>query len=186
METFPITASAEYSIEERTALLRLARHSIAAALQGAPAALDAPNQHLLELRGAFTTLHFHGGLRGCIGFIEPLYPLWQTVQETARAAAFTDPRFPPVTEEELPDLQLELSIMSPIRPIAAEDVVVGHNGLIIARDGRRGLLLPQVAPQWGWDRETFLAQTCIKAGLPPDAWMKGATIEAFSAEVFGE
>jgi AmmeMemoRadiSam system protein A len=176
----------EYSTEERTSLLRFARNTIAIALGEIVQTDLPPNQHLLEPRGAFTTLHHFGALRGCIGFIEPLYPLWETVQHTARAAAFDDPRFPPLTREELPNTELELSVMSLPRPIAPENVIVGVHGLIVSQYGRRGLLLPQVAPEWGWDRETFLSQTCVKAGLPPDAWRKGATIEAFTAEVFGE
>jgi len=97
-----------------------------------------------------------------------------------------DPRFPPVRAAELDMLQLEISVLSPMFTIAPEDVVVGKHGLLISHGGRRGLLLPQVAPEWGWDRETFLAQTCRKAGLPPDQWRHGAKIEAFTAEVFGE
>ena len=186
METPSHPGPSEYSSDERAALLRLARRSIESALNHSKLNDAAPSQHLLEPRGAFTTLHLNGALRGCIGFIEPLYPLWETVQETARAAAFDDPRFPSVTSGELPEIQLELSVMSLLRPIRPEDVVVGVHGLIVSQYGRRGLLLPQVAPEWGWDRETFLSQTCVKAGLPPDAWRKGATLEAFTAEVFGE
>ena len=176
----------EYSAEERAALLRLARRTIGFALHNSKLDELCPKEHLLEPRGAFTTLHRNGALRGCIGYIEPLYPLWETVQETARAAALNDPRFPPVTHNELPEIRLELSVMSLLRPIPPEEVVVGLHGLVVAQFGRRGLLLPQVAPEWGWDRETFLSQTCIKAGLQPDAWCKGATLEAFTAEVFGE
>ncbi len=108
------------------------------------------------------------------------------MQETARAAAFQDPRFPPVTIDELSEIQLELSVMSLLKPIAPEDVVVGIHGLVVSQYGRRGLLLPQVAREWGWDRETFLSQTCVKAALPPNAWKAGATLEAFTAEVFSE
>src|SRR3569832_184613 len=169
----------EYSAEERATLLSLARRAIESSdFSVVP---EDFSSHLLEPRGAFTTLHLHGALRGCIGFIEPRHPLWQTVVSTARAAAFEDPRFPSVTPVELQAIKIELSVMSPIRPIAPEDVEVGIHGLIVSQHGRRGLLLPQVAPEWGWDRETFLSQTCAKAGLPPDAWRKGATIEAFTA-----
>lgn len=184
METTQIPA--EYSAEERTALLSHARRTIDALLTKSINDASSPNPHLLEPRGAFTTIHRNGALRGCIGFIEALYPLWETVQETARAAAFQDPRFPPLMIDELSEIQLELSIMSPLRPIAAEDVVVGLHGLIVSHLGRRGLLLPQVAPEWGWDRETLLSQTCVKAGLRPDAWKNGAVLEAFTAEVFSE
>lgn len=186
METPTHPGPSEYSAEERAALLRLARRTIESALTRSKLNEAAPNQHLLEPRGAFTTLHRNKALRGCIGFIEPLYPLWETVQETARAAAFDDPRFPPVTHDELPELQLELSVMSLLRPIDPTEVVIGLHGLVVSQYGRRGLLLPQVAPEWGWNRETFLSQTCLKGGLQPDAWRKGATLEAFTAEVFGE
>jgi AmmeMemoRadiSam system protein A len=186
METSANQIPPEYSAAERAALLNHARRTIDAVLAKSINEDASPNPHLLEPRGAFTTLHLNGALRGCIGFIEPLYPLWETVHETARAAAFNDPRFPALTIEELPEIQLELSVMSPLRPIAAEDVVVGLHGLIVSHLGRRGLLLPQVAPEWGWDREMFLSQTCVKAGLQSNAWKNGAVLEAFTAEVFGE
>ncbi len=186
MEKAEQIETAEYSAEERAALLKLARQSIAAAFRGETLDTAAPTEHLGEARGAFTTLHIHGQLRGCIGFVEPMFPLYRTIFETARAAAFEDPRFYPLEEEELRDVDIEISVMSLLKPIAAEDVVVGKHGLMITKSGRRGLLLPQVAPEWGWDRETFLSQTCVKAGLPPDAWKEGAKIEAFTAEVFGE
>ena len=113
-------------------------------------------------------------------------PLYQTVLETAAAAATEDPRFNPVNEAEAGELQIEISVLSPMFPINAEEVVVGKHGLLISQYGRRGLLLPQVATEWMLDRETFLGQTCAKAGLPLDAWKQGAKIEGFTAEVFGE
>jgi AmmeMemoRadiSam system protein A len=186
MTDFP----AEYSAEERRWLLRLAHLAIRAAVCGETGqeALDPgpATAHLREARGAFTTLHEHGKLRGCIGYVMAVAPLDQTIRETARAAALDDPRFPPVTEDELESLQLEISVLSPMFAIAPEDVVVGRHGLMMSHQGRRGLLLPQVAPEWGWDRETFLSQTCRKAGLGADCWKHGAKIEAFTAEVFGE
>lgn len=181
-----MTTGAEYSPEERKTLLKLAHESIDGALEGRTVDSTAPSTHLAEPRGAFTTLHLGGRLRGCIGFVEPLFPLYRTICETARAAAFEDPRFMPVTAEEAAQLEIEISVMSPLRPIAPEEVQVGVHGLLISKGSRRGLLLPQVATEWGWDRETFLAETCRKAGLPSDAWKTGATLEAFSAEVFGE
>jgi AmmeMemoRadiSam system protein A len=190
MTDFP----AEYSAEERRWLLRLAQLSIRSAVTGQPApatrewgqnTIDA-NPHLREPRGAFTTLHAHGTLRGCIGFVMAVAPLEQTIRETAQAAALEDPRFPPVTEAELESLQLEISVLSPMFEIAPEDVVVGRHGLMVSYKGRRGLLLPQVAPEWGWDRKTLLEQTCKKAGLPPSVLGEGAKLEAFTAEVFGE
>ena len=186
MTDFP----AEYSAEERRWLLRLAQLAIGAAVRGQgrrePLRMAEATPHLREARGAFTTLHENGNLRGCIGYVLAVAPLEQTIRETARAAALEDSRFPPVSEDELERLQVEISVLSPMFRIAPEDVVVGRHGLMISHEGRRGLLLPQVPEEWGWDRETFLAQTCRKAGLPADSWKRGAKIEAFTAEVFGE
>jgi AmmeMemoRadiSam system protein A len=184
----------EYSAEERRYLLRLAHRSIRSAVTGAalPAELPATQlgaesmSHLQEARGAFVTLHENGELRGCIGMVMAMKPLDDTVREMAHAAALEDPRFAPVVEAELESLQLEISVLSPMFVIAPEDVIVGRHGLMVSYGGRRGLLLPQVAPEWGWDRETFLAQTCRKAGLSPEQWKHGAKLEAFTAEVFGE
>jgi AmmeMemoRadiSam system protein A len=183
MNDFPV----EYSAEERRWLLHLAHQSIRAAVTGRTLhAPDSANAHLREPRGAFTTLHKDGNLRGCIGYVVAMTPLEQTIQETARAAALEDPRFSPVTEAELDSLLLEISVLSPMFEIAPEDVVVGRHGLMVSYEGRRGLLLPQVALEWNWDRETFLEQVCRKAGLIPDAWQRGVKLEAFTAEVFGE
>jgi AmmeMemoRadiSam system protein A len=112
--------------------------------------------------------------------------LYQTVIETARAAAFEDTRFWPVTREELAGLQVSLSILTKPQPISPEQVEIGRHGLIVGQGGRRGLLLPQVPVEHNWDRTTFFEQTCRKAGLPLDAWQKGASIEAFTAEVFAD
>ena len=141
---------------------------------------------MAEARGAFTTLHLHGKLRGCIGYVIPTHSLYRTVAETAQAAAFDDPRFRPVTSEETSELKVEISVLSPLQPIRPEDVQVGVHGVVVTHGARRGLLLPQVPVEWGWDRETFLAQTCLKAGLPPDAWLQGAELQAFTAEVFSD
>jgi AmmeMemoRadiSam system protein A len=178
--------TSEYSREEREILLRLAHRAIDSAFDGSQLELNPPSPHLSESRGAFTTLHLHGKLKGCIGFVIPTHSLYRTVAETAMAAAFEDPRFRPVTADEAPELKAEISILSPLRPIRPEGVQVGVHGLVVTSGGRRGLLLPQVPVQWGWDRDTFLAQTCLKAGLPPDAWLQGADLKAFTAEVFGE
>ncbi|MGH9523752.1 MAG: AmmeMemoRadiSam system protein A [Terriglobales bacterium] len=177
---------AEYSAEERATLLQLAHRAIAAHLGRERLDLTAPSEHLGEKRGAFTTLHSHGQLRGCVGYPLAIAPLYQTIAETAVAAAFQDPRFTPVRAEELPSLIIEISVLSPLKPIAADEVEVGRHGLVVSYGGQRGLLLPQVPIEHGWDRQTFLAQTCIKAGVSPDAWKQGARLEAFSAEVFGE
>jgi len=127
-----------------------------------------------------------GELRGCVGYVLPTCPVYRAVAETARAAAFDDNRFPPVTPDEAPHLEIELSILSPPQPIHPEEIEVGRHGLFVTQHGRRGLLLPQVPIEHKWDRTTFLEQTCRKAGLPLDAWQKGATIQAFVAEVFGD
>ncbi len=179
-----------YSPEERRILLQTAHRAIEAAFSerqfiALPEASTLPPR-LNEPRGAFCTLHLDGRLRGCIGYIAAVKPLVQTVAETAVSAAFYDPRFPGVTPNEAPQLKIEISVLSLPKPIRAEDVVVGKHGLIVSQGSRRGLLLPQVAPEHGWDAQTFLSQTCVKAGLPPDAWRHGAKIEGFTAEVFGE
>jgi uncharacterized protein len=180
------TALPEYTREERKLLLKLAHEAIWASLDARELNFSAPTEHLAQHRGAFTTLHLRGHLRGCVGYIVPAHSLWSTVAETAAAAAFDDTRFVPVTSEEAAHLDIEISVLSPMFPIRAEDVVVGVHGLLITEGVNRGLLLPQVPIEQGWDRETFLDQTCAKAGLPFEAWRKGARIEAFTAEVFGE
>jgi AmmeMemoRadiSam system protein A len=184
-------ATAEFSSEERNQLLRLAHESISFALKRREAehgeiSLDPPTPHLAEPRGVFTSLYRHEELRGCVGYVFPTCSVYRAVAETARAAAFDDNRFSPVTKEEASQLQIELSILSPAQPVRVEEIEVGRHGLLISWRGRRGLLLPQVPVERGWDRTTFLEQSCRKAGLPPDAWQHGATIEAFTAEVFGE
>jgi AmmeMemoRadiSam system protein A len=136
--------------------------------------------------GAFVTLTERGRLRGCIGHIEAVKPLYVTVRECARAAALEDPRFDPVTPAELSSLHIEISILSPLVDIAPQEVELGRHGLLISRGGRRGLLLPQVAEEWNWNREQFLQETCLKAGLPADAWQQGARIQAFTAQVLKE
>lgn len=186
----------EFSAEERTLLLRLAHDSILAGLQRRETSLDPPTPHLSEPRGAFTSLYLREDLpdenqcgevlRGCVGYVLPTCSVYRAVAETARAAAFNDARFSPVTQEEVPHLEVELSILSPVQRIQPEEVEIGHHGLLISWHGRRGLLLPQISVEHDWDRTTFLEQTCRKAGLPLDAWQKGATIEVFTAEVFGD
>jgi AmmeMemoRadiSam system protein A len=176
----------EFSHQERTLLLQVAHDSILSALENREISVDPPTPHLAELRGAFTSLYLNGELRGCVGYILPVSSVYRAVIDTARAAAFEDARFHPVTMEEGRHLVIELSILTPPRPISAEAVEVGRHGLLIGMAGQRGLLLPQVPTERNWDRLTFLEQTCRKAGLPPDAWKHGATIEAFTAEVFGE
>lgn len=176
----------EFSTEERTQLLRLAHESILSALEGREIALGPPTSHFAEPRGAFTTLYLHERLRGCVGYVLPINSVYRAVADTARAAAFEDTRFYPVTSDEARDLKIELSILSAPQPINPEDIEIGRHGLLISMAGYRGLLLPQVSVEHHWNRETFLEQTCRKAGLAADAWRKGATLEGFTAEVFGE
>ncbi|MBL7135841.1 MAG: AmmeMemoRadiSam system protein B [Candidatus Marinimicrobia bacterium] len=139
-----------------------------------------------EKRGAFVTLEKHDQLRGCIGYILPVYPLYETVIEVATSAALKDPRFPPVSESELDDITVEVSVLTVPKVITDPKVIeVGKHGIIIKRGFYQGLLLPQVATEYGWDRETFLEHTCNKAGLPKDAWKdKDTEIKIFSAQVF--
>jgi AmmeMemoRadiSam system protein A len=180
------TEQCEFNPEERRLLLRLAHESIESAFENREISLDAPSPHLAELRGAFTTIYLRGQLRGCVGYVFPIASIYRTVAETARAAAFEDTRFWAVTREEAPELEVSLSILSPLEAIQPEQVEIGKHGLLISYHGHRGLLLPQVPVEHQWDRVTFLEQTCRKAGLPLDAWEKGATLEAFTAEVFGD
>jgi AmmeMemoRadiSam system protein A len=181
-----VSTAHEFSAAERSILLRLAHDAIVSALEGRDISLEPQTPHLAEPRGVFTSLYLHHQLRGCVGYVLPVIPVYRAVAETARAAAFEDTRFRAVTSEEAPELKIELSILSPPQSIAAEEVEVGRHGLLISMHGQRGLLLPQVPREHGWDRINFLEQTCRKAGLPRDAWQNGATIEAFTAEVFGD
>jgi AmmeMemoRadiSam system protein A len=185
LDSVPIE-SPEFSLEERTLLLNLAHQAISSALDRREISLTSLSPHLAEPRGVFTTLYLRGGLRGCVGYVEPVAPLYRTVIESARAAAFNDTRFWPVTSEELPDLEVSLSVLSKPKPILPGQIEIGRHGLIVSMEGRRSLLLPQVPAEHNWDRTVFLEQTCRKAGLPTDAWQKGAAIEAFTAEIFAD
>ena len=175
------------SESEQLQLLESARQALEAGVRGSERMLDgAPAGSLSECRGAFVTLHKHGRLRGCVGFIEALTPLYQTVRDCAVAAALRDPRFEPVRPHELAELRLEISVLSPLVDILPEEIDVGRHGLLISEGAWRGLLLPEVALECNWDREQFLRATCEKAGLPAEAWRRGARIQAFTAQVFGE
>ncbi|HZL98067.1 MAG TPA: AmmeMemoRadiSam system protein A [Terriglobales bacterium] len=182
------TAPGAYLDEsQRKSLLGIARRALEGYLgagkippgEGAHGTLAAPG-------AAFVTLTKNGRLRGCIGYTQAVAPLFKVVQECAVAAATEDPRFPPVSPKELPSLRVEISVLTPLFPIRPEEVEIGKHGLMVEQGRTRGLLLPQVPVEWGWDRETFLDQACVKAGLPPSAWRHGATLRAFTAEVFGE
>jgi uncharacterized protein len=175
------------SNHDRHLLLRLAREAIQAYVGTTPAHVPATSGVLGEPGGAFVSLHNHGELRGCIGHIEPNEPLGKVVPRCAVAAASTDPRFPPITAAELRHVEIEISLLGPLEAIQrVDEIEVGRHGLLVEQRWQRGLLLPQVAAEWNWDAETFLAQTCVKAGLPRDAWKHGAKIFRFEAEVFGE
>jgi AmmeMemoRadiSam system protein A len=173
---------------QRTAILQIARRAIRERVSGRVMAGPAISDPVLQAPGAaFVTLTRSGALRGCIGFVQAVQPLGEAVAHCAAAAATEDPRFSPVKPEDLPELQLEISVLSPL--VRAEDpaeIQVGLHGLHISRGGRRGLLLPQVATEHGWNRETFLRQTCRKAGLPDDAWQRGAEIHVFTVDHFSD
>jgi AmmeMemoRadiSam system protein A len=171
---------------QRRALLALARQAIRERVRGARRHSPLPTDPALRAPGAaFVTITREGELRGCIGFVEAVRPLAEAVAHCAASAAVADPRFPAVTAAELPRLQIEISVLSPMQPI--EDpaaVTVGIHGLLISHAGRQGLLLPQVATELGWDRQTFLRQTCLKAGLASNAWEHGARLYVFTVDHF--
>lgn len=177
------------SLEEKRTLLALARSAIAKKLKAAaPEPETGSGPGLSSPGGAFVTLHKLGALRGCIGTFSSSGPLTQTVEEMAQAAAFNDPRFPPLREEELAQVDLEISVLTPMRRVESiDEIEVGRHGLYIVQEPYRGVLLPQVATENDWDRDTFLKHTCLKAGLHNDCWQDEKTeIYVFSADVFGE
>ena len=172
---------------ERQRLLRIARDALAAHVAGMRLTGPELTGVAAQRAGAFVTLRADERLRGCIGHVEADEPLGVVVARSAVAAGSEDPRFPRVTAAELPRLRIEISILSQLEPVARlADIEIGIDGLVVELGGHRGLLLPQVAAEWRWDRETFVAETCRKAGLAGDAWQKGAKIWKFQAEVFGE
>ena len=176
------------SATEREELVRVARRSLENHLErGQAGAFETDSPGLLRPAGAFVTLHLGQRLRGCIGTFAASSPLIDTVTRMAVAAAANDPRFPPLELQELPRVLLDISVLSPRWQATADDVVVGEHGLYVRRGPFHGVLLPQVASENGWDRVAFLAHTCLKAGLPADAWREpGTCIELFTAQVFGE
>ena len=177
--------------KQGAALLGIARNSLKCAFDGKPYPSE-KSKDFNGKTGAFVTLYHGKELRGCIGFIKSDLPLWKSVSEAARLSAFEDLRFPPLRKEELKDLSFEISVLSKPELIkAGEDIVksvkVGKDGLIMEHSGHSGLLLPQVANDYGWDSEEFLEQTCVKAGLSRGAWKeRGAKIYRFQAQVFSE
>jgi AmmeMemoRadiSam system protein A len=180
----------ELSPAARVRLLAVAREALAAHFQGSSRPPRDEEDPVLNLpRGAFVTLKRRAdhALRGCIGYVRPDRPLAETVAEAAVAAASQDPRFPPVTREELAGIEVEVSALSATRPIRPEEVQVGVHGLIVRAEGRSGLLLPQVPLAHGWTRDDFLAHTCLKAGLPRTAWRDpSCELVAFTAVVIRE
>ncbi|HOC59404.1 MAG: AmmeMemoRadiSam system protein A [Syntrophaceae bacterium] len=173
--------------QERKTLLDIARRAVIAKLGNKELPRITSDLPLLkEKRGAFVTLKKRGHLRGCIGYIKAAKSLGDTVQEMAVAAAFHDPRFPSVKGEEIRDLSFEISVLSPLKKIQNySDIEIGKHGLFLVRGHNSGLLLPQVAVENGWNRDTFLKETCYKAGLPARAWKdKETEIYIFSADYF--
>jgi AmmeMemoRadiSam system protein A len=174
---------------DKIALLKLARMALQSYLNDETIPVyNAANPSLLEKKGAFVSLHNHDELRGCIGLLFPDYELYKVVQHCAVSAALEDSRFDPVTQEELPALNIEISVLSPFHPIKdIEEIEVGKHGLYLVHGHSKGLLLPQVATSYAWNRLTFLEQTCRKAGLADTAWRNIHTIiHTFEAEVFDE
>ena len=168
---------------DKRTLLGLARGTVEAAARGErPPELTNPGGALRERGAAFVTLRIGGELRGCIGHVQAVAPLWESVREMAEAAALRDSRFPPLRPAELPGLSIEISVLSPMTPIRPDQIRVGTHGLCVRRNGSAGLLLPQVAVEWGWGPDEFLRRTFEKAGIPyPDP---RAELLAFTAERF--
>jgi AmmeMemoRadiSam system protein B/AmmeMemoRadiSam system protein A len=177
------------SKREQKALLACARKTLEETVtQGRITPAETKDKALLEKRGVFVTLTKNGKLRGCIGYIMPIMPLYRAVSDMTVSAASRDPRFPPVAKEELQDIHIEISVLSPLKNIDdPREIEIGKHGLFIVRGNNQGLLLPQVATEYMWSREEFLKQTCLKAGLPSNAWReKGTKIYSFSAQIFSE
>jgi hypothetical protein len=173
--------------DDQQRLLRLARRAIEARVHHQPAPAPERGGALDDPHGAFVTIHCHGDLRGCLGRLDPDEPLADTVAQLAASVSDSDPRFSPVQPAELGGIEVEISVLTPERAVTSiADIEVGRHGLIVEQGGRRGLLLPQVATEYGWDAETFVSHTCLKAGLPADAWRRGARVLVFEAQVFGD
>ena len=173
--------------EDQQRLLALARGALEARVRGAEIP-DAPSDPaFMGSAGAFVTIHWRGRLRGCLGRLECDSPLDQLISHLAASVADSDPRFAPVTADELAEIDIEISVITPAREIRSiDEIEIGRHGLVVERSGRRGVLLPQVAPEHGFGATTFVEQTCRKAGLPPDAWQHGARLYVFEALVFTE
>ena len=175
--------------DEKRELLRIARATLREHTYSGRIPPGKPHREALCLpAGVFVSLYHGDQLRGCIGTVDAEKPLYRAIQEMAVAAGTRDPRFAPVEEDEVDDLMIEISVLGGARPVKTPaDVVIGQDGLVVEVDGRRGLLLPQVAPEAGWDAPTLFAKTCAKAGLPAEAWQQpGAVLTAFRAQVFSD
>ena len=174
--------------KEQRELLKIARNAVVAGVNSAKTpSVETASQALNGSNGCFVTIKQQGHLRGCIGNFISDQPLYRLVQEMALAAATRDPRFYPMKPHDLEDFQLEISVLSPLQKISViEEIHVGKHGIYIVKGSYRGVLLPQVATEYGWDRDAFLRHTCLKAGLPENAWQKECDIFIFSAQVFGE
>ena len=174
--------------QQRRALLDLARGSVLARVTGV-VAMSEPAIDLPRASGVFVTIKRSGELRGCLGTLECRLALGEEVARCAADSATHDPRFSPVTADELAELTFEVSVLGPLellRPVAASAIIIGVHGLVVEHGHRRGVLLPQVAAERAWNAEQFLHQTCVKARLPHDAWQHGATVYVFAADVFGD
>jgi AmmeMemoRadiSam system protein A len=181
--------SVDLAKEDKQKLLKIARSAIRSALEGNQLpALDIKNEALNRRSGVFVTLRIDEDLRGCIGYVEPVFPLAQAVQEVAVKAALEDPRFTPLKLSELDKITIEISVLSPLTVLEEIDKIeIGKHGLVIDSGYRRGLLLPQVATEYNWDRHQFLKHTALKAGLPPDAWKhKEVRVFTFTVDKFEE
>jgi AmmeMemoRadiSam system protein A len=177
------------SKKEKDYLLKIARRSIEAGVKGdTPPEITNCPENLTAPSGVFVSIYTFRELRGCIGFIESPRSLIETVVEAAAKAALEDPRFNPLTQDEIQDIELEISVLSPLKEVKdVNEIEVGEHGIVMEQGANRGLLLPQVATEYGWNRETFLNQTARKAGLAINAWKKGdVKIYIFSAEVFDD
>jgi len=177
--------------EQKKYLLSLARESILAHLEKREITIKVQSDEIFtKKRGAFVTLHKKDSLRGCIGYIKPYKSLLQTIKEMARAAAFQDPRFPSVSLKEMDEIRIEISVLSELIPVGKDEldeIRVGRDGLFIEGLYGSGLLLPQVAVEWNWDRETFLRETCHKAGLATNSYLDPKyQVYRFTAEIFSE
>jgi AmmeMemoRadiSam system protein A len=175
------------TVAQKASLLKLARTSVTARVLGQPL-LQAGDSAMPEAAGVFVTIKRGGELRGCLGTLERGCRLAEQVVRCAADSASEDPRFAAVSADELPEIRLEVSVLGPLERIepAPHTFTIGIHGLVVEQGARRGLLLPQVATEWGWTPEQFLRQTCRKAGLSADAWQRGAEVYRFAAEVFGD